>query len=59
MYRLKITKIKSNLMANVQPITSNLSMCTCDVMQYGGVSLLAPVSLFFLVIFGSFNLTKS
>jgi len=47
-----MTKIKANLIAN-------LSMCACDVMQYGGVGLLASVSLFCLVIFGLFKLIKS
>jgi hypothetical protein len=46
-----MTKIKAN--ANWLPITSNCSKFACDVMQYGGVSL------FCLVIFGLFKLTKS
>jgi hypothetical protein len=56
---LTITKIEGNLIANVQPITSDSSMCACDVMQYGGVSSLAPVFLFCLVIFGLVKLINS
>jgi hypothetical protein len=54
-----MTKIKGNSIVNRQPATSSCSMSACDLMQYVDVSLLESVSLFCLVIFGLFKLTKS